>query len=365
MPHFAPTEEQEEIRKLAASLATQELRKHGREAEKQGDIPSEVLHTLTETGLTTPFDEQFDGSGRIEATSYALIAEELAFGDGGQAANIIGSLLAPVAVDQAGNQSQKQQYLPAFGDASSGQSHRGSFAYAERTGGYTLNEIQASLTPTDGGYTLNGSKRNVIHGEQADLRVVLARIEGTEGVSGICAVVLPNDANGFSFQTTQEPLGLQAAPSATCIFEETFIPKEALLGPPGCADVIRIAALHSILRAGIAIGTARAALEYAHDYAAGRYAFGRPIASYQGIAFIIAEMAMKLDAARLLTWRAASLWDKNYPEIHVLEEAEAAQRQALKIAQSATTDAVQVLGGAGFIQDHPTEMWMRNAAAME
>lgn len=365
MPHFAPTEEQEEIRKLAASLAIQELRKRGREAEKQGDIATEVIRTLAETGLTTPFDENYGGSGPIEATSYALIAEELAFGDGGQATNVLGSLIAPVAVAQAGNQAQKQQYLPAFGDADSGYTRRGSFAYAERTGGYTLAEIQASLSPADGGYRLNGTKRNVIHGQHADLRVILARIDGTEGASGICALVLPDNAEGFSFQPTQEPLGQQAAPSATYIFEETFIPQEALLGPPGCADVIRVAALSNILRAGVAIGTARAALEYAHDYAAGRYAFGRPIASYQGIAFIIAEMAMKLDAARLLTWRAASLWDRNYPEIHVLEEAEAAQRQALKIAQSATTDAVQVLGGAGFIQDHPTEMWMRNAAAME
>jgi alkylation response protein AidB-like acyl-CoA dehydrogenase len=106
------------------------------------------------------------------------------------------------------------------------------------------------------------------------------------------------------------------------------------------------------------------------DYAGGRIAFGRPIVSYQGIAFMIAEMAMKLDAARLMVWRAAASWDRevetgNDKSSSYVQEAEAAQNQAIKIAKSATIDAIQILGGAGFMQDHPAEMWMRNAAAME
>jgi alkylation response protein AidB-like acyl-CoA dehydrogenase len=100
-------------------------------------------------------------------------------------------------------------------------------------------------------------------------------------------------------------------------------------------------------------------------YARERIAFGRPIVSYQGIAFMISEMAMKLDAARLLLWRAAFSWDQGAESETLVREAEAAQRQAVKIAKSATIDAVQILGGAGFMQDHPVEMWMRNAAAME
>ena len=112
---------------------------------------------------------------------------------------------------------------------------------------------------------------------------------------------------------------------------------------------------------------ARAALEYAKDYARDRYAFGRPIASYQGIAFMVAEMAMKLDAARLLLWRAAQSWDRAGADGHIsyIRQAEDAQHQAVKIAKSATLDAIQILGGAGFLQDHPVEMWARNAPAME
>jgi acyl-CoA dehydrogenase len=110
---------------------------------------------------------------------------------------------------------------------------------------------------------------------------------------------------------------------------------------------------------------ARASLEYAMHYAKERIAFGRPIVSYQGIAFLVAEMAMKLDAARLLLWRAAASWDRGAEIDTLVREAATAQHQAIEIAKSATIDAVQILGGAGFMQDHPVEMWMRNAAAME
>jgi alkylation response protein AidB-like acyl-CoA dehydrogenase len=154
-------------------------------------------------------------------------------------------------------------------------------------------------------------------------------------------------------------------PSASFDFDNTAISASCMLGEPGNSGVIRAAALYNILRASVACGMARASLEYAMNYARERIAFGRPIASYQGIAFIVAEMAMKLDAARLYAWRAATEWDGDSELETLVRDAEAVQRQALNIAKSATLDAVQVLGGAGFIQDHPVEMWARNAAAME
>ena len=159
-----------------------------------------------------------------------------------------------------------------------------------------------------------------------------------------------------------------------------------MLGEPGNKGVIRAATLFNILRAAVACGMARSAFEYAMDYAKERIAFGRPIASYQGIAFMVSEMAMKLDAARLLLWRAATSWDRmgvdvgiplagiqhphpydpsRSPWLELVRESESAQHQSVEIAKSATIDAVQIMGGAGFMQDHPVEMWMRNAAAME
>ncbi len=161
-----------------------------------------------------------------------------------------------------------------------------------------------------------------------------------------------------------QKLGLISAPSASYMFNDAVVSASAMLGRPG-KNVVRAATLYNILRTGVLCGTARAALEYASDYARERVAFGRPIVSYQGIAFMIAETAMKLDAARLLLWNAAINWDRDVESGILICDVEAAQHQALKIGQSATIDAIQIMGGAGFMQDHPAEMWMRNAAAME
>jgi alkylation response protein AidB-like acyl-CoA dehydrogenase len=362
---FSPTEEQEEIRQLAASIAREQLRQAARSAEKAGDIPTSLLHTITQTGLTTPFPEVYGGSGQVEAVLYALIAEELGYGDGGLALNLFGSMMAPLTVALAGNESQRQQYLPMFNDEQQGDKQPGCFAFAERTGGYSFEDIQATLRLQGDSYVLNGTKRDVLHGKQASLRVVLCRLERTTGSEGLCAVLLPENAPGLRVSEDEQKLGLLAAPSASYSFENVSIPASALLGTPGCQGVICAASFYLLLRAGVACGMTRAALEYARDYARERIAFGRPIASYQGIAFIVAEMAMRLDGVRLLLWDAALHWDHGVDTDVLVQQAEAAQYQALILAKSATIDAIQVLGGAGYLQDHPVEMWARNAAAMD
>ncbi|HEU0002473.1 MAG TPA: acyl-CoA dehydrogenase family protein, partial [Ktedonobacteraceae bacterium] len=304
-------------------------------------------------------------SGAIEAVTYALIAEELAFGDGALAMNVIGSLMGPLAVMLAGNEEQQHAYIPPFCDERSAATQRGSLAFAERSGGYELADISATARKDGDRYIVNGTKRDVLHGAESSPRVVLLRMEGTNGYSGLCALLVPAQAEGLRIQNDAHKLGLMAAPGASFDFNNTAISASCMLGEPGNSGVIRAATLYNILRASVACGMARAALEYAMNYARERIAFGRPIASYQGIAFIVAETAMKLDAARLYVWRAATEWDGDTELETLVRDAEAAQRQALKMAKSATIDAIQVLGGAGFIQDHPVEMWARNAAAME
>lgn len=365
MLNFAPTEEQEEIRGLARSLAEEQLRPHGREADRAASVPADVLRTLASTGLTAPFPEEFGGSGSLEALTYALIAEELGFGDGAIAMHVIGSLMGPVSVMLAGSEQQKREYLPPFADENTAATRSGSLAFAERTGGYTLDEISATLRRESDAFVLNGTKRDVIHGAESSPRVVIARLEGSSGADGLCALLLPDDTPGLQITPDANKLGLIAAPSAAYSFENVRISSTCLLGKTGNAGVVRAAALYQILRAGVACGTARAGLEYAADYARQRIAFGRPIVSYQGIAFLFSEMAMKLDAARLYLWRAATHWDTGAELDTLVRETEAAQYQALKIAKSATIDTIQILGGAGFIQDHPAEMWMRNAAALD
>src|SRR6266568_8437500 len=144
MLNFAPTEEQEEIRQLAQTIAIEQLRPQGRSAEKHGDISPELMKTLAQTGLTTPFPEEYGGSGTIEAVTYTLIVEELGFGDGALAMNILGSLVGPLTVLLAGDEQQQQQYIPPFCDERSASMQRGSLAFAERTGGYELDGSRAN-----------------------------------------------------------------------------------------------------------------------------------------------------------------------------------------------------------------------------
>jgi len=382
MLNFAPTEEQEEIRNLARSLAVEQLRPQGREAEQKCDISPELMQTLSQTGLTTPFPEEFGGSGTIEAMTYTLIAEELGFGDGALAMNIIGSLMGPITVLLAGNESQQQEHITPFCDPRNGYELRGSLAFAERTGGYTLAGVGMTVRKDGDRFILNGTKRDVIHGWESGTRVVLLRLENMVDAEGLCAFMVPAKVEGLQISADVQKLGLIAAPSVSYSLADVAIPEACMLGEPGNKGVIRAATLYNILRAGVACGMARAAFEYAMDYAKERIAFGRPIASYQGIAFMVSEMAMNLDAARLMLWRAATSWDRmgvgiplagilhpydplRSPWLELIRESESAQHQAVEIAKSATIDAVQIMGGAGFMQDHPVEMWMRNAAAME
>ncbi len=344
-----------------------------------------------------PFPEELGGSGTIEAMTYTLIAEELGFGDGALAMNIIGSLMGPLTVLLAGNESQQQEHIPPFCDPRRGYEQRGSLAFAEHTGGYTLADVALTARKDGDSYILNGTKRDVIHGWESGTRAVLLRLENTVASEGLCAILLPAKLDGLQISADVQKLGLIAAPSVSYSLNDIKISGACMLGEPGNKGVIRAATLYNILRAGIACGIARAAFEYAMEFAKERIAFGRPIASYQSIAFMVSEMAMKLDAARLLLWRAATSWDRmgaGYPQgvppeysrsdplrspsdeysrsdplrslwLELIRESESAQHQAIEIAKSATIDAVQIMGGAGFMQDHPVEMWMRNAAAME
>ncbi|HEX4206512.1 MAG TPA: acyl-CoA dehydrogenase family protein [Ktedonobacteraceae bacterium] len=365
MLDFALTEEQEAIQHLARSIAVEQLRPQARAAESAGDIALSLLQTVFHTGLISPFPESYGGSGDISAITYALIAEELGFGDGALALNILGSMMGPVTVVLAGDEQQQARYIPAFCDASRSATVHGCLAFAERGGEHRLADVATSARHDGTHYMLTGTKRSVIHGADAQPRVLIFRLAATTSIDGVGACLLPEQVEGLTVAAETSKLGLIAAPSASYTLQDVVIPEHDLLGTPGNDGVMRAVSLYALLRAGIACGIGRAALEYASAYAVERTTFGKPIVAYQSIAFMLAEMAMQLDAARLLLWSAASAWDQRVTSVSLLRAAESAQFQASKLAKSATTDAVQILGGAGFMQDHPVEMWMRNAATLE
>ncbi len=190
MLNFSPTEEQEEIRHLARSIASEQFRAQGRTAEKNGNISPSLMQILTQTGLTTPFPEAYGGSGPIEAITYVLIAEEFGFGDGALALNSLGSLMGSLTIALAGTFEQQERYIPPFCSVGGAYTHRGSLAFAERTGGYSVADISAMARRDGDNYILNGTKRNVIHGAQSNPRVALFHLEGVDGLSDLCAFVL-------------------------------------------------------------------------------------------------------------------------------------------------------------------------------
>src|SRR5205085_947119 len=166
------------------------------------------MQTLVQTGLTTPFPEKYGGSGVIEAITYVLITEELGFGDSGLAMNILGSLMGPLTFMLAGDESQQEHYISPFCDERTAHLQRGSLAFAERTGGYTLAEISATARKDGENYIVNGAKRDVIHGEKSMPRVVLLRMEGTTGLNGLCALMVPAQLEGLRITRDVQKLGL-------------------------------------------------------------------------------------------------------------------------------------------------------------
>jgi alkylation response protein AidB-like acyl-CoA dehydrogenase len=360
MIDFAPSEEQTAIRDLAHQIAQEQFRKLARQGDEDCATSDYILELLGQVGLLSPFPEELGGAGAQSAVTHALIAEELAYGDGGYTLSYLGVIFPRLAVSLAGTEAQQRLLLPRFAEG-----RAGAFGWSEPTSGLSVRDTQTTLDAAPDTLALRGAKRGVVHGEAAGPRVVTARAWTAEGLAGIRLGVLPDGAAGVSAKAEGAPLGLRAAPRARLHLENVAISDSEVLGgfADGGAGAQQFIALANVLLGGLAVGIASAALDYAADYAKGRVQFGKPISSFQAIAFMAAEMAMETDAARLLVWRAAAAWDAG-ENTNVLRLAERARMQAVKMAQRVTTDAVQILGGAGFLQDHPVELWMRDAEAL-
>lgn len=356
MIDFAPSEEQTAIRDLAQQIALEQFRKLARQGDEDCATSDYIFELLGQVGLLSPFPEEFGGAGAQSAVTHALIAEALAYGDGSYTLSYLGAILPGLAVSVAGTEAQQRLLLPRFIEG-------GAFGWSEPASGLAVRDTQTTLNAAPDTLALQGAKRGVVHGVAAGLRVVTARAWTAEGLAGLRLVMLPDQAAGVTATPEGAPLGLRAASRARLHLENVAISDSNVLGgfEAGAEGAQRFMALANVLLGALVVGIASAALDYAADYAKGRVQFGKPISSFQAIAFMAAEMAMETDAARLLLWQAAYAWDANED---ALRRAERARMQAVKVAQRVTTDAVQILGGAGFLQDHPVELWMRDAEAL-
>jgi len=353
---FRLTDEQRLIRKAARDFAAKELMPNVREWEETATFSRKTFDKMGEldfTGLYVPEELGGTGVGRLTA---AIIFEELAKGCFATAVYLSVHNMVTNLIYQYGNEAQRKKWVPPL-------------ARGEKLGAYSLTEADAgsdaaalttSAVKTDGGYVVNGTKLYVTSGEVADIYAVMVRTDETQKQKGISAIIVEKGTPGFSFGPHEPKMGLNASPTTELHFQDCFIPAENLLGEEGRGLNMALTALNGgrISIGACATGLAQQALDYAMAYAHKRQQFGKSIISFQGIQFLVADLATEIEAARLMIYRAAWLMDQGEPSVM---EAAMGKRFATDTAMRVTTEAVQLLGGYGYMKSYPVEMYMRFA----
>ena len=354
---FEIDKELESIKEEVHRFAEKEIRPRLRDFEKEGDVPEGLRKKFSELGLALiEYAEEYGGSG-IGLTGATVIIEELAWRDIGAALSLMnGPGLAGYTVLEIGNESQKGKYLYPFSDLSN---YRLRFAFCliEDRPDFTPEDMQTTATPVDGGFLVSGKKFCATNEDRVNLYVVFAKIKSKNEAK---AFIVDKDTAGLKIGKVHEKLGLVCVPTADIILDECKVSNENILDR-GCdfqKVLEHIFTRAKIISAALAVGCARAASEYAFNYASERVAFGAPLYQHQGLSFMMAEMAMELDAARWTLWQTAWAFDRGKEEASALVEK--ALLQANITGSRVTSDAVQILGGHRFIQDHPLEKWMRD-----
>lgn len=352
---FDLDEEQSAIRTMVRRFTEQEITPYAGTWDETHHFPREVYRKMAGPGLmgmTTP--EEYGGSA-LSRLSGALVYEELAKGEMATAVGLSVHNMVTGSIARFGNQQQRLRWVPGL---ASGQL-LGAFSLSEAGAGSDAAHLQCQAEHRDDVYVLNGTKMWVTNGGEAEIYLLMARTGGTIGSAGISSFVVEKDTPGFSFGKTERKMGLHSSPTRELIFENCTVPVANRLGEEGQGFKIALLSLDGgrINIGAIAVGVAQAAFEIARDYARQREQFGQPISTFQGIQFMLADMAMKIEAARLLVYEAAYKLDEGQDaSMH----ASMAKCFATDMAMEVTTNAVQVLGGAGYVRDYPIERYMRD-----
>jgi alkylation response protein AidB-like acyl-CoA dehydrogenase len=353
---FALTPEQRELRELAHEFAANELRPIAAEWDERDDFPPELLPKAARLGLTSTRIPREYGGAEVDAVTAAIVAEELAWGCAGLAATI-GATMFPVRpLVRFGTEEQRRRYLPRL---ASEDGCLAAIAFTEPHAGSDIAAMRSTARLEGDSWVLDGEKCYVTNGGIAELTVAFARTD-----AGIGAFLVEAGDPGVVPGRKERKLGLRASYTGSLRFEDARLPADRLLGEDGEGFLVALDFFeHSRPQvAAAAVGVARAAFEHAAAYARGREAFGKPVIARQGVSFKLAETAMEIEAARLLVWRACAACDAGEDAVLYGSYAKAF---AADTAMRAATEAVQVLGGAGVMRDHPVEKWLRDAKVFQ
>ncbi|MBA3617007.1 MAG: acyl-CoA dehydrogenase family protein, partial [Rubrobacteraceae bacterium] len=354
--NFLLSPQQQDIKERAAEFADREVAPHAAELDREDLVPFETLEKMADAGfmgLCVP--EEYGGAG-MDFLSYCLLIEEISRADAGVGATLaVHTSAGTLPIVMFGTEEQKARWVTPLVRGE----RIGCFALTEPETGSDASAIRTRAEQVDGGYRISGHKQWVTNGRVAWTMILFARAP-----EGVTAFVLGMDAEGISFGKHAQKMGVISATTDDVIFDNVFVPEEDRLGEEGRGLRVALGTLDAgrIGIAAQATGIAEAAFRYATQYAAGRTTFGKPIAEHQAIAFKLADMQTKIRAARLLVYEAA--WMKDRGERHA-ESGARAKLYASQVANEVAYEAIQVLGGRGYMKDHPVERYYRDARVTE
>jgi acyl-CoA dehydrogenase len=355
---FALTDEQKALRALAHEFAEKEIRPRAAAYDEEQTHAADVIAKAHEVGLMNlSVPEAYGGPG-LSIFDWALVIEELNWGCSGMGTALMGNGLGAGPLIIAGTEEQKRAWLPPLLE----EPILCSFALTEPNAGSDVAAIETTATRHGDEYVLGGSKMFITNASHAAWFVVFASTDRSKGHRGLSAFVVPADAEGVVVEKHLDKMGQRSTDTAALAFQDVKVPAANRLGEEGQGFKIAMQTLDGT-RPGTAIaavGVARAAFEHACEYSKTRTQFGQPIAMNQGVNFLIADMATKIEAARLLCWQAAWMVDSGYGRRATLYSS-MAKRFAADTCMEVTTDAVQIFGGYGYIKEYPVEKLMRDA----
>ncbi|HEY2937927.1 MAG TPA: acyl-CoA dehydrogenase family protein [Gaiellaceae bacterium] len=355
---FELTDEQKALRDLAREFAEKEIRPREAEYDEHSTHPADVIAKAHEVGLMNLHVPEAYGGPGLGCFDGMLVGEELNWGCSGIGTALAVNGLGAGPVILFGTEEQKREWLPPLVE----EPLLCSFGLTEPNAGSDVSGIQTTAVRKGDEYVLNGSKMFITNAGHAAWVVVFAKTEPGAGQKGLSAFVVPTSLDGVIHEKHLDKMGQRATDTSAIAFQDVAVPAANRLGEEGDGFKIAMTVL-DFTRPGTAIGAvgvARAAYEHASRYAVGRVQFGMPIATNQGINFLIADMATKIEAARLLCWQAAWMIDNGWGRKATLYSS-MAKRFAADTAMEVTTDAVQVFGGYGYMKEYPVEKLMRDA----
>lgn len=354
------TDEHQMIRELSRTIADEVLRPVAAEYDQSGEFPWPVVEKMAEAGLFGVFiEERYGGLGDGDRTmNMVLVTEELSKACGGISLAFAGTALGTLPIIIAGSDEQKEKYLPSIAAGE----RLAAFALTEPQAGSDAAGIRTTAIRDGDHFVVNGIKQWITNGGDAEIYTVVVMTNPEKGPRGASTLVIEKDTPGFGFGKKEDKMGIRASSTRELVFEDCRVPVENLLGREGTGFITAMKTFDAS-RPGVgaqALGIAQGALDLAVDWAISRKQFGSPVSSFQGLRFLLADMAMQVEAARALIYATARHIDGN-PKARSTIYSAMSKCFASDIAMRVTTDAVQVFGGSGYMRDYPIEKYMRDA----